>query len=158
MPTTTIQTLVDQLHHAGLSMTLTPTGGLAVAPSSSLTADLRLMIRSNKPGLVDWVTADNETRLNPVGQLLEYRLYSKLVPQVAPAPASKRQAEPSSDPQDWHELDVAYLNHHVKCRACIAAGRGTRYGLRCGTGAALWLAYTNAGTTPTPTPNKDTPT
>jgi len=42
---------------------------------------------------------------------------------------------------DWHALDAAYLAHHFNCPACIAAGRGSRYGLRCGTGAALWRAY-----------------
>ena len=42
---------------------------------------------------------------------------------------------------DWHALDAAYLAHHFNCHACIAAGRGSRYGLRCGTGAALWLDY-----------------
>ena len=45
-------------------------------------------------------------------------------------------------PADWHALDAAYLAHHFNCSACIAAGRGSRYGLRCGTGAALWRAYT----------------
>ena len=42
---------------------------------------------------------------------------------------------------DWHALDAAYLAHHFNCPACIAAGRGSRYGLRCGTGEALWRAY-----------------
>ena len=42
---------------------------------------------------------------------------------------------------DWHALDAAYLAHHFNCPACIAAGRGSRYGLRCGVGAALWRAY-----------------
>lgn len=45
------------------------------------------------------------------------------------------------DAPDWHALDKAYQLHHVSCPVCQAAGRGTRYGLRCGTGAALWSAY-----------------
>jgi hypothetical protein len=48
-------------------------------------------------------------------------------------------------PADWQALDAAYLAHHFNCPTCIAAGRGERYGLRCGTGAALWRAYTAAG-------------
>ena len=44
-------------------------------------------------------------------------------------------------PADWHALDAAYLAHHFNCPACIAAGRGSRYGLRCEVGAALWRAY-----------------
>ena len=48
---------------------------------------------------------------------------------------------------DWRELDRAYQLHHFGCATCIAAGRGTRYGLRCGTGSALWAAYQNNGGT-----------
>ena len=51
------------------------------------------------------------------------------------------QSEVAATPPDWHALDAAYLAHHFNCPTCIAAGRGTRYGLRCGTGAALWRAY-----------------
>jgi hypothetical protein len=48
-------------------------------------------------------------------------------------------APPANDgPPNWHALDAAYLAHHFNCPTCIAAGRGGRYGLRCGTGAALW--------------------
>ena len=54
-------------------------------------------------------------------------------------------ANPSSaemhEPTDWHALDAAYLVHHFKCPACIAAGHGKRYGQRCGAGIALWRAY-----------------
>lgn len=45
---------------------------------------------------------------------------------------------------DWHALDAAYLAHHFNCHACIAAGRGSRYGLRCEDGAALWRDYSTA--------------
>ena len=52
------------------------------------------------------------------------------------------------EPTDWRELDKAYQAHHVNCPTCIAAGRGIRYGLRCGVGAALWKAYDSAVTQP----------
>lgn len=45
------------------------------------------------------------------------------------------------EPTDWHTLDAAYLAHHFNCPTCIAAGRGSQYGLRCATGMALWRAY-----------------
>lgn len=48
---------------------------------------------------------------------------------------------PASDRADWIELDQAYQAHHFNCAHCQAAGRGARYGLRCGVGAALWGAY-----------------
>lgn len=39
MSAQTAETLVAQLSYAGLSLSLAPTGGLAVAPASHLTAD-----------------------------------------------------------------------------------------------------------------------
>ena len=51
--------------------------------------------------------------------------------------------EPPTDPNAWRELAAAYHAHHFKCSTCIAAGRGAVYGLRCGTGAALWTNYQN---------------
>jgi len=51
--------------------------------------------------------------------------------------------EPPTDPHAWRELATAYHLHHFKCSTCIAAGRGAVYGLRCGTGAALWTSYQN---------------
>ena len=50
--------------------------------------------------------------------------------------------QPPEPAADWRELDREYQRHHVNCASCIAAGRG--YGLRCGTGTALWTAYDNA--------------
>ena len=51
--------------------------------------------------------------------------------------------EPPTDPNAWRELAAAYHLHHFACPACIAAGRGAVYGLRCGVGAALWNDYQN---------------
>lgn len=39
----------------------------------------------------------------------------------------------------WRAVRDAYHDHHHACPVCIAAGKG--YGLRCGTGASLWAAY-----------------
>ena len=61
---------------------------------------------------------------------------------VEPLPSAPAGA--ATEPADWHALDAAYLAHHFNCSACIAAGRGSRYGLRCDTGAALWCAYAQA--------------
>ena len=49
--------------------------------------------------------------------------------------------EPPSNPQAWRELAAAYHAHHFNCPTCKAAGRGTRFGLRCGVGATLWTNY-----------------
>jgi hypothetical protein len=55
-----VETVVAQLADAGLNLSLAPAGGLAVAPSSHLTADLRALIRSSKALLIDWLTAAND--------------------------------------------------------------------------------------------------
>lgn len=53
--------------------------------------------------------------------------------------APEPQSAPAPEPADWKALDRVYQAHHVNCPTCIAAGKG--YGQRCGTGAALWVAY-----------------
>ena len=58
---------------------------------------------------------------------------------TVPLPRTPKDQAP--EPTDWHALDAAYLAHHFNCLTCIAAGRGSQYGYRCGTGAALWRAY-----------------
>ena len=113
--------IVDQLRGAGLNLSLAPAGGLAVAPSSHLTEDLRVLIRDSKALLIDWVKAANDA--------------DSAAPEPPTNPAS---------PTDWHALDAAYLVHHFNCPTCIAAGRGSRYGLRYGLGTALWRAYAQA--------------
>jgi hypothetical protein len=42
---------------------------------------------------------------------------------------------------DWNVMSRAYLVHHFNCQKCIAAGRGSRYGLRCSVGVLLWRVY-----------------
>ena len=107
--------IVKQLYGAGLNLSLAPTGGLAVAPSSYLTADLRALIRSSKALLIDWLTAAND--------------------------AASHALDPPVNPPDWKELAAAYHTHHFNCPTYIAAGRGSRYGQRCGAGMALWRTY-----------------
>ena len=110
-----IETVVEQLAHAGLSLSLAPAGGLAVAPSSLLTAELCDLIRSSKAMLMDWLAAANDGASH--------------APDLPEAPA------------DWKERAAVYHAHHFNCATCIAAGRGSRYGQRCGAGMALWQAY-----------------
>ena len=109
------ETVVAQLADAGLNLSLAPAGGLAVAPASHLTADLRDLIRNSKALLIDWLTAAND--------------------EASLAPDSP------DNLLDWKELAEAYHVHHFNCTVCIAAGRGSRYGQRCGVGAAMWRAY-----------------
>jgi hypothetical protein len=45
--------------------------------------------------------------------------------------------------ETWQPLATAYHLHHFACPTCISAGKG--YGLRCGVGASLWVAYSGAG-------------
>ena len=106
-----IQSILGALLYAGVTVTPAPGGLLQVTPASRLTPELRGLIRSGKADLLHW---------------------------FASAP---NDPEPPADPADWRELAAAYYTHHFNCPVCIAAGRGTQYGLRCGTGAGLWRAY-----------------
>jgi hypothetical protein len=68
--------------------------------------------------------------------------YKSFVVDPAPAtadPSPQKCGRPTQQMTSWSELDKAYQAHHVTCPTCIGAGKG--YGLRCGTGAALWAAY-----------------
>lgn len=67
--------------------------------------------------------------------------------------ASNTQVQPATQPkakpvkhvdQDWKPLALAYHAHHFKCAVCITAGKGTRYGPRCGVGTSLCTGYQNA--------------
>ena len=115
MNTQAVETVVVQLCDAGLNLSLAPAGGLAVAPSRHLTADLRALIRSSKTQLIDWLTAAND--------------------------AESQAPDPPNNPLAWKELATEYHAHHFNCSICIAAGRGSQYGQRCGAGMALWRAY-----------------
>lgn len=115
MNSLTVDAVVAQLADAGLNLSLAPAGGLAVAPAGLLTADLRALIRSSKAMLMDWLTAANDGEIH--------------------SPDS------SGEPADWKALAAAYYAHHFDCAICIAAGRGSRYGQRCGVGMTLWRAY-----------------
>lgn len=66
----------------------------------------------------------------------------RLREQRAPLIAALQAPAPSDLTIDWRPLARAYHQHHFGCPICCAAGKG--YGLRCGTGAALWHAYSHA--------------
>lgn len=70
-------------------------------------------------------------------EILQIGLFAEAVNDPSPPP------EPPADPNAWRELAQAYHDHHFVCGTCVAAGRGSMYGLRCGTGAALWIHYQN---------------
>ena len=63
--------------------------------------------------------------------------------QIVPIGIAANDLEPElpANPNAWRELAQAYHTHHFSCSACMAAGRGAAYGLRCGVGAALWSHY-----------------
>jgi hypothetical protein len=91
---------------------------------------------------------ENPLRINavtPVTPVTSTNTNSREVFQTQPQPGALNPASPASserrDPNAWRELAAAYHLHHGKCHVCIAASKGAMYGLRCGAGAALWVAY-----------------
>lgn len=53
-----VQQVVESLRLAGLKLAVTPERALKVTPASSLTAELRDLIRASKDVLIDWLDAD----------------------------------------------------------------------------------------------------
>ena len=124
MPAAPTQEIFNVLSDADLSVSAKPCGALVVSSGSRLTPDLSELIKGNKAALLDYLHAANDP--TPAEQL---------VAELAESP---------TDPDTWRILAHAYHAHHFNCKFCIAVGRGTGYGLRCGTGAVLHAAYETA--------------
>lgn len=106
--------LVEQAKAAGVTLRLVDGKVKATGTKAAVTCLLE-PLRQHKADLVRWFTQ---------------------------TPANE--PEPPKDPAAWRELANAYNAHHFNCVPCQAAGRGSQYGLRCGTGTALWWAYAQA--------------
>ncbi|HRK40241.1 MAG TPA: hypothetical protein PK347_17850 [Burkholderiaceae bacterium] len=127
-------TALSTLQQAGLSVSVTTAGKLAVTPASKLTPELRTVITLHRAELLQQLT-DRAAANDPSATA------GVCVPEI-------RTPEPlHCSSSDWHERDKAYQDHHVTCPACIAAGKG--YGTRCDTGAELWAAYSETPKPPT---------
>ena len=110
------QALIRQAQESGVALRLVGGKVKACGPRQSVTLWLD-RLREHRTALA------NVLRAEPVDQT------SVSFAAALPEPAS------------WRVLDAAYQAHHFNCPICIAAGRGSRYGLRCGVGMALWRAY-----------------
>ena len=110
---------LTHIRAAGLSVGLTDDLRLIVRPSSLITPELREFAKAHRDELIACLLAEQA-----------------VPPPPPPTPLALTHAE-------WCVLAEAYQSHHIKCAVCVAAGKG--YGLRCGTGAALWSKYDAAG-------------
>lgn len=113
------QALIRQAQASGVALRLVAGKVKAIGPREAV-ARLLVPLREHRAALADALEAGP----------------------VEPLPSAPADATP--EPADWHALDAAYLAHHFNCPTCIAAGRGSRYGQRCGVGMALWRAYSAA--------------
>lgn len=143
IPSTT--TALATLQSAGLVLALTPERGLKVTPASSLTPPLRELIKTHRDDLVRWLgrcasndPASPEASEPPPAPAMVTSMVAN-VDATSPVNKAAVNSLVNRISPDWKELDRAYQSHHVACPTCISAGKG--YGLRCGTGAALWAAY-----------------
>lgn len=106
---------------AGFEISLSDDGRVLVRPASRLTDEQRQFIRDHRDEIAAWLAAHQEPS------------------QSAAHGQPPQQQPPSLTHAQWITLAKAYQAHHIACPVCIAAGKG--YGLRCGTGAALWTEY-----------------
>ena len=132
--------IIGELESQGFSFNLVADGGLIVRPFSKLPDTQRELLRAHKADIVALLS--REAVNDPASTQPP-----DLVQPSAPAPdkTDKPRKQTFMEWQGtWLHLDRAYQAHHFKCPVCIAAGRGAGYGLRCGTGAALWTSYSSA--------------
>jgi len=126
---------------AGVQLAVTPDGGLKVTPASAMTPEIRELLKSHKPELVDYLrnrvtpTAAND----PAPAPQDFTKLTREVFEERAAIAEHDGGLPRPHAEEMARLHTDYLVHHWGCKTCIAAGKG--YGLRCGSGAALWNAY-----------------
>ncbi len=130
--------IIGELASQGFSFNLVAGGGLVVRPFSKLPDTQRELLRAHKADIVALLSREavNDPASTQPPDLVQ-------PPAPAPAKPAKPPKQTFMDWQDtWLHLDRAYQAHHFNCSTCKAAGLG--YGLRCGTGAALWTSYSSA--------------
>jgi hypothetical protein len=71
-----IQPTIDQLHSAGLTLSLTAERGLRITPASSITAALRDLILNSKAALVGYLTTTTEAANDALDPFVEPGGYS----------------------------------------------------------------------------------
>ena len=117
---------LETIRSAGFKISLTDDSRLFVKPADRITDELREFVRAHRAELIETLQAE------------------QAAPPTPPPPA------PALTHDEWATLDKAYQAHHFGCAVCIAAGKG--YGLRCGTGAALWANYDQSSEPPRTNP------
>lgn len=159
--------IVNRIKNAGLTVTLSAPGKIQVKPRQRITDELRQLIRDNKAQLMAWLegtqlpTADR-LGVSPVLKAASRQLDAQIIAsggsldlppdispenlvQLEPAKSCDPQQQPAKPKKQYHPLTLTgkqaaalYNDHHTKCVFCQAAGRGSQYGQRCGTGQTLW--------------------
>lgn len=116
---------LETIRAAGFQVAISDDLQLYVAPVNRITDALREFVRKNRGEIVASLQAERAAMPTQPPKL----------PKMAPLTRA-----------EWETLASAYQAHHAACPVCIAAGKG--YGLRCGTGAALWTEYDRADQPP----------
>jgi hypothetical protein len=151
-----IEALIQKALDKGVKLFLVH-GLLKYAGRSEVVNELIEPLRQYKAELTLWLQAENDTlnsKQNSEGSSVRPGLDNWNVHSPAGILAATMSGQ--SDPQrlfrqrgpwltDCGSIAAkAYHAHHFNCPICIAAGRGSRYGQRCGAGMALWMDYQNA--------------
>jgi hypothetical protein len=66
-----IQSTIEQLHSAGLTLSLTPERGLKIIPASGITPALRDLIRTRKAALIDYLHQSVATSTDAANDTIE---------------------------------------------------------------------------------------
>lgn len=126
-----MKSALEKIRAAGFRIRLNDEGRISVNPADRVTDGLWKFIRSHRAELIESLQAEREALKKP----------------TLPHPRATLLTR-----DEWVTLAEAYIAHHPACPVCIAAGKG--YGMRCGTGAALWALYDREAEPPRKMPTK----
>ena len=73
----TVPEVIKSLRSLGLNLQLTSERALKVAPASSLTPELRVLIRAHRNDLIDWLAADASPHIVLEGWEAQSALYER---------------------------------------------------------------------------------
>lgn len=140
---------IGALLELGITASISPAGKLHLeCEVGVLTDELKSQIEVSR----DFLIAEIQTRAklvnltNPQSEglpFIDHQAAPDTLNQCSPSSPSSQDAGQGMPfiSRSWHKTADSYHAHHFACRICQAAGRGSRYGERCGVGKELWATY-----------------
>ncbi len=132
--------ILEHLQQIGIEVSYSYPYRLLVSQAGMLTDELRHLIRSNKPALVDLLMDEDDRKLlkSAVGYEPPEAKPGKIRRSAPRLPGLVRPNRPQIN-ANWLPLAQAHQRHLAACPVCKGAAHG--HGLQCGAGAALMVTF-----------------